>query len=278
MIKINDYATKNHLNEWEIKDLPENDVYRLDLQDLGLLFSILINSDIEGFESELEPKWVKLFICGFVSLSDKMISELRMLAHCKKIELILLDLQSSSRWINADKIITNIIPDWSKYIAEYSAVLFLNEADYNKYKNLYPENYPTERAMFNKNQKFFIKNNKIPYLTKRVPSHICDWGDYTKVSIILPSIHSQNIQEINDIAKDLKENYGVEYVEVVATHCFTFIGSCTYADDRSILSADCGTYRLQFIDKIITTNSVNKFIKVQKYKRLEVIDCEEFFN
>jgi len=40
MIKINDYATKNHLNEWEIKDLPDGDVYGLDLQDLGIIFAL----------------------------------------------------------------------------------------------------------------------------------------------------------------------------------------------------------------------------------------------
>ena len=164
----------------------------------------------------------------------------------------------------------------SKYIAEDSAVLFLNEADYNKYKNLYPESYPTDITMLNKNQKFFIKNNEIPYLIKRVPSPICDWGDYTKVSIIIQSIHSQNIDTINNIAKDLKENYGVEYVEVVATHCllknkldidpFYYYG---YMDKGCQMDKN--------INKIITTNSTG-ILEPQKNMRLEVIDCEEFFN
>lgn len=240
MIKINDYATKNHLNEWEIKKLPDDKGelkieisdkgryffhnnggggYRLDLTDNN--FDLLLLAHYKYFKdnhkvflpniSKQQLLMFQTYITGQDELNRQQYgspqNKTQYYVLCDKTELICDNFHY-------------ITPDWSEYIAKDNAVLFLSEEDYNKYKDLYPENYPSEGKMFNKNQKFFIKNDKIPYLIKRVPSPICEWGDYTKVSIILPSIHSKNIQEISNIAKDLKEDYGVEYVEVVATHRF----------------------------------------------------------
>ena len=254
MIKINDFATKNHLNEWEIKDLPDGDVYALDLQDLGIIFAL---------PTSLGGK--KIYIPTYLSVETA--KKLENYLYCtygriNEPKVYLLDCDYKTGYEeNATGYEENatgfcsIVPDWSKYIAKDSAVLFLN---------------------LNKNQKFFIKNN-----IKRVPSPICDWGDFTKVSIVSPSIHSQNIQEINNIAKDLKENYGVEYVEVVAKDFF--LATCFTSETYLICLSNHNTqsigkqYNLHIIDKIITTDSTG-ILEPQKSERLEVIECEEFFN
>ena len=260
MIKINDYATKNHL-----KELPESEVYRLDLQDFSIIFAL--------------PKFdkpIKLFIptptkhiIAF-SLNAIFAGMYHNLNH--GIQIFFIDVNNVST-LGQYK---NITPDWSKYIAKDNAVLFLSEEDYSKYKDIYPENYPSEGKMFNKNQKFFIKNDKIPHLIKRVPSPICEWGDYTKVSIILTSIHSQNIKEISNIAKDLKENYGVEYIEVIATHCYLKENKFVKYDYTGGYKGKA-SFRYNDIDKIITTDSTG-VLEVQDTDKLKVIDCEEFFN
>ena len=270
MIKINDYATKNHLNEWEIKELPEGD-YRLDLPngDLTLLYLSIIK--IEKCH---------LFCPVLPNYHNSIYAQINHILHARGI--VLHTLESSNTFnatgssLNLNQVfIQNITPDWSKYIAKDNAVLFLSEEDYNKYKDLYPENYPSEGKMFNKNQKFFIKNDKIPHLIKRVPSPICEWGDYTKVSIILPSIHSKNIQEISNIAKDLKENYGVEYVEVIATHCYLKENKFVKYDYTGGYKGEA-SFRYNNIDKIITTDSTGD-LEVQDCANFKVIDCEEFF-
>ena len=204
MIKINDYATKNHLNEWEIKDLPDSEVYRLDLQDFSIIFAL--------------PKFdkpIKLFIPTptkhIIAFSLRAIfaSIYHDVNHGIQIFFIDVNNVNNVNNVNTMSQYKNITPEWSKYIAKDNAVLFLSGEDKNRYittkekiKSLLWNQLQKAKQEFDLSAFIVLQNN------------------IRKISIILPSIHSKNIQEISNIAKDLKENYGVEYVEVVATHCF----------------------------------------------------------
>jgi len=129
MIKINDYATKNHLNEWEIKELPDNKgewkpdhkgklffwgnnvwgYYRLDLPngDLSILFYLAdiqqLNRSIFFIPSLPDNKTIidkidNLFYTGFGR------------AVCPRIYA----LDNSS--CTETGVVQNITPDWSEYI------------------------------------------------------------------------------------------------------------------------------------------------------------------
>ena len=202
MIKINDYATKNHLNEWEIKELPKSNVYRLDLTDNN--FELLLLAHYEHFEdnhkvflpniSKQQLLILQTYITGQDELNRQQYGSPQNATQyyvlCDKTELICDNFHY-------------ITPDWSKYIAKDNAVLFLSDEDADRYSNSYDD------------------VNLVTY--KNAVYHLEDENVFKrsgKTSIILPSIHSQNIQEISNITNDLKENYGVEYVEIVTLDCY----------------------------------------------------------
>jgi len=186
--------------------------------------------------------------------------------------------------------VKNIIPDWSKYIDEDSAVLFLSEEDCDKYnKN---DNYDT----------YFIYPNG---LSPREVNSEMDIRDWSKISIIVPELTSKNIQEINNIAKELKEKYGVEKVEVFASHCFTeietgnkfeydgwhgkstvYINFCPAigygkpSEESYLMSCFDNGFAARvykYIDKLTTTNSTG-ILDACDEERLKVIDVVEFFD
>jgi hypothetical protein len=320
MIKINDYATKNHLNEWEIKKLPDNKgewkvdhkgdlffwgnnvwgYYRLDLPngDLSILFYL---ADIKQLNQSI-------FFIPSLPDNKTIIDNIDNLFYtglgrgvCPTIYTL------DNSLCTETGVVQNITPDWSEYIAKDNAVLFLSDEDADTYSNSYDD----VNLVTYKNAVYHLEDENV-------------FKKSGKTSIILPSIHSQNIQEISNIAKDLKENYGVEYVEIVATHCYlTNIPkktlenfnkmkqdefkvmcydnlvnmSCKDSDTKHITREYCENFtrnskewkereggyekykneKVSFIDKIITTDSTS-ILEPQKSERLEVIDCEEFFN
>lgn len=264
MIKINDYATKNHLNEWEIKELPESDVYRLDLPNGDL--TLLVYLYYSEFAGNLYlPNWS----------SGDSASHFNIITHLpqnKKITFFFLDndivefCKNNIKSINKDGLF-NITPDWSKYIAKDNAVLFLSGEDANRYSNISYENFT---KIIYENDTFSMQDDSLGYVKN---DNVLEWNK--KISIILPSIHSKNIQEISNIAKNLKKNYGVEYVEIIATHC--------YLKENKFVKYDCtggykgkASFRYNSIDKITTTDSTG-VLKVQDTDKLKVVDCEEFF-
>ena len=266
MIKINDYATKNHLNEWEIKELPESEVYRLDLQDFSIIFAL--------------PKFdkpIKLFIPTptkpTIAFSLKAIfaSIYHNVNH--GIQIFFIDVNN----VNTMGQYKNITPDWSKYIAKDNAVLFLSGENANRYSNISYENFT---KIIYENDTFSMQDDSLGYVKN---DNVLEWNK--KISIIASSIHSQNIQEISNIAKDLKENYGVEYVEVIPPHCYIKIFQCAnnrYYNNKKIedgldgklITEECS---IEYIDKITTTDSTG-VLKVQDTEHLQVINCKEFFN
>lgn len=281
MIKINDYATKNHLNEWEIKDLPEGD-YRLDLPngDLSILFyltgmNILCKS--------------KIFIPSLPNNNTAINNICNLFGGVVCPRIYTLDNSSYTK----TGVVQNITPDWSKYIAEGNAVLFLSEEEGKKYSramglnwfywlnkdsidgrlnwNLWINKYPIDRHFRTENTFFDFKKAEA-----RLKEYYNLLKESKKISIILPSIHSQNIQEISNRAKDLKENYGVEYVEIIATHCYLKENKFVKYDYTGGYKGEA-SFRYNNIDKIITTDSTGA-LEVQDCANFKVIDCKEFFN
>lgn len=262
MIKINDYTTKNHLNEWEIKDLPDSEVYRLDLPngDLSILFYL---TNIKQLYKS------KIFIPSLPN-NNKVIHNTE---NCISHKIYTLDNNSCTE----TGVVQNITPDWSKYIAKDNAVLFLSETDARKYKNIQQNIYVLSNNGIICN--LLDKEGIIPSQNRSVILH-----HFRKISIILPSIHSKNIQEISNIAKDLKENYGVGYVEVLTPKCYLSIfydktpHVPLYGLQYHLANYECedDVECINYIDKIITTDSTG-ILKVQDTDKLKVVDCEEFF-
>jgi hypothetical protein len=281
MIKINDYATKNHLNEWEIKKLPDNKgewkvdhkgdlffwgnnvwgYYRLDLPngDLSILFYLAdikqLNQSIFFIPSLPDNKTIidnidNLFYTGLGG------------GVCPTIYTL------DNSLCTETGVVQNITPDWSEYIAKDNAVLFLSDEDANRYSNISYENFT---KIIYENDTFSMQDDSLGYVKN---DNVLEWNK--KISIILPSIHSQNIQEISNIAKDLKENYGVEYVEIIATHCYLKENKFVKYDYTGGYKGKA-SFRYNNIDKIITTDSTGA-LEVQDTEHLQVVDCQEFFN
>ncbi len=281
MIKINDYATKNHLNEWEIKKLPDNKgewkvdhkgdlffwgnnvwgYYRLDLPngDLSILFYLAdikqLNQSIFFIPSLPDNKTIidnidNLFYTGLGG------------GVCPTIYTL------DNSLCTETGVVQNITPDWSEYIAKDNAVLFLSDEDANRYSNISYENFT---KIIYENDTFSMQDDSLGYVKN---DNVLEWNK--KISIILPSIHSQNIQEISNIAKDLKENYGVEYVEIIATHCYLKENKFVKYDYTGGYKGEA-SFRYNNIDKIITTDSTGA-LEVQDTEHLQVVDCQEFFN
>lgn len=171
----------------------------------------------------------------------------------------------------------NHLNEWSKYIAKDNAVLFLNKEDANRYSNI---SYESFTKIIYENDTFSMQDDSLGYVKN---DNVLEWNK--RISIILPSIHSKNIQAISNIAKDFKENYGVEYVEVTTPDCYIEIFQCAnnrYYNNKKIedglddklITKECS---IEYIDKITTTDSTG-VLEVQDTDKLKVIDCEEFFN
>jgi hypothetical protein len=134
-------------------------------------------------------------------------------------------------------------PDFSKYIPEDSAVLFVSYNDHERY-------YKTLEKDFNR---------RIVYWGEKEVSNINEvlkLHKHAKITIVADSIDSQNIQEINNVAKELKEKYGVEWVGLCARDCFLSFNG--------------------YIDQLIITNSTG-ILEPQDTERLKVIDWKEWF-
>jgi hypothetical protein len=145
--------------------------------------------------------------------------------------------------------------DFLKYIPTDNVILFLSEDDVDKYTN----------------------NCKKRELNSQMD--ITEWfkiRDYKKITIFIESYTESEIKKTIDIAKKLKEKYGVEEVNVFALHCFANLyGGVDYVN----AFIDKGVYLFfeEFINKIIITNSTSG-CKTQNKKRLQIIDCYDIFN
>ena len=143
----------------------------------------------------------------------------------------------------------DITPNLSKYIPEDNAVLFLSEEDYDKYRNFFPQR-PCELLS--------------EYVLKSV--------NYT---IFLPHGTQPELQKANEIAKELKEKYGVEEVNLFVLHCFV---KYSPLKSNEYYINDNEQYIKYSFDNFITTNSTGILpVQNKKTQRLQVIDCKEIF-
>jgi hypothetical protein len=153
--------------------------------------------------------------------------------------------------------------DFSKYISD-NAILFLNKDDANKYADkceacwfLYQLNFP-----------------------KRELNSQMDIRNYKKITIFIENYTESEIKKTIDIAKELKEKYGIEEVNVFALHCFVNLyGGVDYINAFIKKGNDFPVYLFfkEFINKITTTNSTGA-CETQNEKRLQVIDSYDIFN
>jgi hypothetical protein len=164
--------------------------------------------------------------------------------------------------------------DFSKYIPTDNAILFLDKDDADKYAD--------------KCEAWFLYQENLP--TRELNSQM-DIRDYKKITIFIDSLDRKNLNQINELAKELKEKYGVEEVNVFALHCWTcqeHYGSLLYCDTEGY-PVKWKKYRLSplysycypnskkiFVNKLITTNSTRIF-KTKNKDDLKVINCYDIF-
>jgi hypothetical protein len=163
----------------------------------------------------------------------------------------------------------NTIPNWLPYIDKDSAVLFLNKEDYSRYAT------DSFSDVFDYSQTFIYPKIDHPCNKLACTSSDCRGvNEFKTVSIIISELHSKNIGEINNIAKELKEKHRIKTVEVFASHYFIQSEAklLTILNDfkDNCYSAPLG------INKITTTNSTG-ILDTQDSERLKVVDVQEFF-
>ena len=109
-----------------------------------------------------------------------------------------------------------------------------------------------------------------------------DIRDYKKITIFINSLYYRNLNQINELAKELKEKYGIEEVNVFALHCFVENPPPAWAivnQDGSFGHFDNQEQKMKnaWFDKLITTNSTG-ILETQNKESLQVIDCYDIFN
>ncbi len=153
--------------------------------------------------------------------------------------------------------LVNLSPNLSKYIPTDNAILFLNKDDADKYAD--------------KCEAWFLYQLNFP---RRELNSQMDIRDYKKITIFIESYIESEARKTIDIAKELKEKYGVEEVNVFALHCFHHFYS---AKEDLMKKEEAGYSYMEFVNKLITTNSTG-ILLVQDKESLKVIDCYNIFN
>jgi len=166
----------------------------------------------------------------------------------------------------------------SKYIPEDNAVLFLSEEDKMRFyvnefsqkvfsKTPLVSQYCIDKGDFPRNIVYghFNDNNSSYTLNgKQKGVHPI----YRKIKIFLPHGTHSELQKANEVAKELKEKYGVKEVNLFVLHWFY------KNEDYDVISF---LLYNKIFNKIITTNSTGILKPEDSNERLQVIDCKEVF-
>jgi hypothetical protein len=161
----------------------------------------------------------------------------------------------------------DITPNLSKYIPEGNAVLFFTQKECAKYNM----------------DNGYIYDAGIAY--DKDGSAKFDIHKSNKLTIFLPHGTQSEIQKANEVAKELREKYGVEKVNVIVLHCFIpfnttkkwTIGEPVDFEEFTLQDEIYPANKMiKHINKIITTNSTG-ILPVEDNERLQVIDCKEIF-
>ena len=184
-------------------------------------------------------------------------------------------------------IVSNAIPNLSKYIPEDNAVLFLSEEDKMRFyvnefsqkvfsKTPLVSQYRIDKADFPRNIVYghFNDNNSSYTLNgKQKGVHPI----YRKITIFIPHGTHSELQKANEVAKELKEKYGVEEVNLFMLHCFVNQDFILNIYGNSLEDSCLNEEVFCNINKIITTNSTGILRPKDSSGRLQVIDCKEIF-
>lgn len=163
-----------------------------------------------------------------------------------------------------------LLPNLSKYTPEDNAVLFLSEEDMEKYKDCFPNNHIGLYTNDGKNDEVFIANN-----TESLINGVVEVKKGNTIIFLKHGTKSE-IRKAEELARELKEKYGVDEVNLFVLHCFTqqdyilnIYGNCL---EDSCLAEDVCNF-----NKIITTNSTGILKPEDSTERLQVIDAKEIF-
>jgi len=192
--------------------------------------------------------------------------------------------------------LVNLSPNLSKYIPTDNAILFLNKDDADKYAD--------------KCEAWFLYQLNFP---RRELNSQMDIRDYKKITIFIESYTESEIKKTIDIAKKLKEKYGIEEVNLFILHCFVDLRPCylpqisylndvltyhffevlTHSKQERILAWEENGEELKndfyfgYINTITTTNSTKiACIQEDSYyehrsklkNKLNILDCYDIFN
>ena len=161
-----------------------------------------------------------------------------------------------------DEKIKTITPNLSKYIPENNNVIvFLSEEDQENYQNCFPNQHIGLYINDGKNDEEFRANN--------IESLISGIADVKKgnITLFLTNGTEEELEKAIEIAKELKEIYGVKEVNLFVLHWFY------KNEDYDVISF---LLYNKIFNKIITTTSTG-ILPVQNTERLQVIDCKEIF-
>jgi hypothetical protein len=211
-------------------------------------------------------------------------------------------------------------PNLSKYTPKDNAVLFLSEEDKNKHKDKFQKSCV---FLFDdlKNTKYIRSDycGRCDVIEGIADDYRCDcdelycgYIEYEKITIFLSHGTQSELQKAEEVAKELKEKYGVEEVNLFVLHLFVFSkqvqqdfsaceglyssGYIEYTDslivEKHELNID-GYYatkstlhkKYQHINNFITTNSINHIFQNttsyrlddEQFLEIQVIDCKEIF-
>jgi hypothetical protein len=184
-------------------------------------------------------------------------------------------------------------PNLSKYTPKDNAVLFLSEEDKNKHKDKFQKSCV---FLFDdlKNTKYIRSDycGRCDVIEGIADDYRCDcdelycgYIEYEKITIFLSHGTQSELQKAEEVAKELREKYGVEEVNLFVLHCFIpfnttkkwTIGEPVDFEEFTLQDEIYPANKMiKHINKIITTNSTG-ILPVEDNERLQVIDCKEIF-
>ena len=204
---------------------------------------------------------------------------------------------------NTFETLDDITPNLSKYIPEDNAILFLSGeklslVDYDDYYNMFSGYRDIEfEGKIIEGMPYHPQIYGIHTIGDRVSVHkhehdIDDYTNFTlnilkgkKLTIFLHHGTQSELEKANEVAKELKEKYGVEEVNLFALDCFYDYGIKLYqlADfcnklEKAITQRKVNEpIKMYYFNKIITTNSIGILKTEDSTKHLQVIDAKEIF-
>jgi len=158
--------------------------------------------------------------------------------------------------LNKITTLEDITPDFSKYIPKDSVVLFLSQAKGRKYGRAMGLNWFYWFYWFNQDDDSidcqFISHSSVSEEETEDEKKLLedfynlptnDYSMFKNITLFIPEINSQNIEQLNNIAKELKEKYNVEWVGLCVRDCF----QCIYERLWIVMIYLMNTYKVRIL-------------------------------